>query len=144
VGYAARRRSFRDSVIRFSAGSKKRKPWSELFFKNAPDKPLSKEDAGEYERILESVRLGPSASNRQPWRIIRDEGRNAYHFFIRSNRVYERAFKEFRLQDLDMGIAMCHFELTAKEADIAGKWVVLEPDIEKGGFEYVVSWEDRN
>ena len=47
------------------------------------------------------------------------------------------------LQRMDMGIAMCHFELTAREAGLKGEWVVKEPEIEKpdGLTEYTVSWK---
>jgi hypothetical protein len=41
-----------------------------------------------------------------------------------------------------MGIAMSHFELTANECGLKGKWVVKEPHIEKPDrlTEYSVSW----
>ena len=31
------------------------------------------------------------------------------------------------LQRVDMGIAMCHFELAARERGLAGRWVVEQP-----------------
>jgi hypothetical protein len=42
-----------------------------------------------------------------------------------------------------MGIAMCHFELTACELDLSGKWLDATPGIAKsdGLTEYLVSWE---
>jgi hypothetical protein len=47
---------------------------------------------------------------------------------------------------MDMGIAMCHFELTAREAGLKGEWVVKEPEIEKPDelTEYSVSWVSEN
>ncbi len=41
-----------------------------------------------------------------------------------------------------MGIAMCHFELTARELGLTGDWVIDEPDIKKPdeSTEYTVSW----
>lgn len=33
--------------------------------------PLEKEEAGNYEAALEMVRIAPSASNKQPWRILK-------------------------------------------------------------------------
>ena len=41
-----------------------------------------------------------------------------------------------------MGIAMSHFELTANELGLMGKWQIREPDIEKPDelTEYTVSW----
>jgi hypothetical protein len=51
-------------------------------------------------------------------------------------------FKLADLQRVDMGIAMCHFELTAREAGLSGEWLRAEPDIEKPDSltEYVVTW----
>jgi hypothetical protein len=47
------------------------------------------------------------------------------------------------LQRVDMGIAMCHFELTARELGLGGRWVVDDPCIEKPDetSEYTTSWE---
>mgnify|MGYP006982828216 CR=1 FL=1 len=46
------------------------------------------------------------------------------------------------LQRVDMGIAMCHFELTCNELGIKGKWVVEEPEIKNlpARTEYLVTW----
>lgn len=46
------------------------------------------------------------------------------------------------LQRMETAIAMCHFELTAREQGLDGKWAVQEPDFEKpdGMIEYAVSW----
>ena len=46
------------------------------------------------------------------------------------------------LQRVDLGIAMCHFELTARELGFAGRWAVQDPDIAKPDdrTEYIVSW----
>ena len=94
------------------------------------------------------VRLGPSASNKQPWRIIKDG--NAWHFYLQRTRGYGDGltFKLLRLADLqrvDMGIAMSHFELTATELGLKGQWVIQEPEIEKPDrlTEYTVSWVEE-
>jgi len=99
-----------------------------------------------YSGPLEMVRLGPSASNKQPWRIVK-EG-NAWHFYIQRTKGYGNSFM-FRLlgladlQRVDMGIAMSHFELTASELDLKGTWTVREPGIAKPDnlTEYTASWE---
>jgi len=140
IGYPTKKRSFRDSVIRFSAGSKKRKKWQSLFFRKDMKTPLSLDDAGKYAPILESVRLGPSASNRQPWRIVREQGK--FHFFCSSTKGYNKLIKGIRLQNIDMGIAMCHFELSADELGLSGKWVEIKPEFDFRGKEYIVSWAE--
>jgi hypothetical protein len=47
---------------------------------------------------------------------------------------------EIRLQEVDMGIALCHFELAAQELEIRGSWKVAKPAFDAGTLEYVVSW----
>jgi hypothetical protein len=46
------------------------------------------------------------------------------------------------IQRLDMGIAMAHFELTARELGLSGRWERKEPSVQKPDelTEYVVSW----
>ena len=144
VGYAADRRRWFDSYIRRRAGSDSRLAWNLLFFDGAFDTPLSADKAGTFAAPLEMVRLGPSASNRQPWRIIRDESR--WHFYLQRTKGYGRRnmdiFNLADLQQVDMGIAMCHFELTARETGLSGEWLRAEPDIEKPDelTEYIVTW----
>jgi hypothetical protein len=50
------------------------------------------------------------------------------------------------MQRIDMGIAMCHFELSARELGLAGRWAVSEPGIPTGDGlgEYTVSWLDAD
>jgi len=45
------------------------------------------------------------------------------------------------LQRVDMGIAMCHFELTARSLGLHGQWTVEDPKLKIAeGTEYTVSW----
>jgi hypothetical protein len=87
-------------------------------------------DTGDFEIPLEMVRLSPSASNKQPWRIVKEKKKNVFHFFIKRNKMYKKNIELLQLSDLqriDIGIAMCHFELTAQEANLKGKWVEDDP-----------------
>jgi hypothetical protein len=138
VGYPGKARSLTDRFFRFSAGSNERKPWTELFFDHDPKTALTRESGGAYATPLECVRLGPSASNRQPWRIFRDG--STFHFTLARTPGYDRMIKEIRLQNIDMGIAMCHFELAARELGLAGSWSDRDPGIPSGGLEYIASW----
>ncbi len=52
-----------------SAGSANRKEWGDIFFSGNFGGKLSRRDAGDYGEALEMVRLAPSASNKQPWRV---------------------------------------------------------------------------
>jgi hypothetical protein len=91
------------------------------------------------------VRIGPSASNRQPWRILKDG--EQWHFYLQRSPGYRkrRTVKLFATSDLqrvDMGIAMCHFELTARELGLDGYWEVNSKQItiEDSTVEYIASW----
>jgi len=138
VGLPPGRRSVWDSAIRTLAGSRRRKPWAELFFDGGFVTPLPAEGAGPYREALEMVRLAPSASNRQPWRLLRRDG--AFHFYLSRTPGYGRVAGN-DLQRLDIGIAMTHFQLTLTEAGVSGGWVRRAPAPEPpADTEYIVSW----
>lgn len=130
--------------IRKSAGSDSRRPPESLFFAGDFDHSLSVTDAGPYAAALDAVRWAPSASNRQPWRIVQQKG--AWHFYLQRTKGYGKGtllFMLMRLADLqrvDIGIAMCHFELAARECGLAGAWTVADPKIAAGGREYSATW----
>jgi nitroreductase len=143
VGYSKDKRSVVDKVFRFVAASDKRKPWNELFYLHDTDAVLEDHDAGRFKTILECVRIAPSASNKQPWRIIKCKGRDTFHFYLKKTPGYGNIGKEIKLQNVDMGIAMCHFELSADELGIKGEWNVITPQITPEGMEYIVSWTGK-
>ncbi|MBX4264532.1 nitroreductase family protein [Clostridium estertheticum] len=127
-----------ESVMRKVIGANKRKPWSELFFETDSLVPLSEGGAGQYAVPLEMVRLGPSASNKQPWRIIKDE--NAYHFFLCRTKGY--GVTGYDMQKNDIGIAKCHFELSANELGLKGTWVEIKNISTPNDWEYCCSWSN--
>ena len=140
IGYAHEKRNIKDKAIRRFAKSDKRKSWDELFFDGDTETPLSKANAGKYETPLECVRLGPSATNFQPWRIIKEMDKAIYHFYLKRTKGYNKALKSVDLQSIDIGIAMCHFELAARELGLDGKWEEQEPSIDVNRAEYIISW----
>jgi hypothetical protein len=145
VGYVAEDSGFRDR-IRVRVGAKDRLAGEQLFFDGSFGVPMAPDQTGAYREVLEAVRWAPSASNKQPWRIVRTG--DDFHFYLQRTRGYGKGsliFSLLRLSDLqrvDMGIAMCHFELTAGELGLTGHWAVDEPRIRKpdGSTEYTVSW----
>jgi nitroreductase len=147
IGHAASRRGAVERLIRLGAGAKRRKPFAELFFDEAFGMPLSLPAAGPYGDPLEMVRLGPSASNRQPWRIVRTTGPDVFHLYCERSPGYDRGRKigdRADLQRIDMGIAMCHFQLCAVEAGLSGAWHAPGPPDIAGvpqRTEYIASWE---
>lgn len=127
IGYSAQR-TVREKVIRSFAKADKRLPWDQLFFEGNPNVSLSKEKAGKYSKLLEMVRLGPSAGNKQPWRIFKESNREFFHFYT-INPKDGRFLQYSKFRPIDIGIAVSHFDLTAKELGINGNWIMETPQI---------------
>jgi hypothetical protein len=129
-----------------AAGSDRRFPWEGLFSSQSLGDPIDQKSAEMYAPALDMVRLGPSASNKQPWRIAKHG--SLWRFYIQRTPGYLRdpikiILDLCDLQRLDMGIAMCHFELTAQELGLRGKWVI-EDDLDPAHSaltKYIVSWQ---
>lgn len=138
VGVPLGRRSLIDRAFRAFAGSDGRKPFGELFFNGDLELPLTEAKAGPFGPILLGVRRAPSASNKQPWRIVREPDGTAFHFFLKRSAGYRRLPVD--LQVVDMGIAMCHFDLSARQAGFSGDWVRRPNRVSADGLEYIVSW----
>ena len=147
VGIISDKRNLKSSIIRTFAGSKKRKPWEKLFFSGSFLNPLEEPDSGTYREALEMVRIAPSASNKQPWRIIKETDKDVFHFFIDRSKFYQRRSVYLNMQYIDMGISLCHFELTASELGLKGKWEVRDGIQGNRGYgiasntEYIITWD---
>lgn len=145
IGFIAEKPRRIESIFRKDDGTDRRLPWERLFFDRGFGTPLSQNDLGKYVNVLKMVRLSPSASNRQPWRIVRDG--SAWHFYLQRTPGYrENLFVRLTtvadLQRMDLGIAMSHFELTAEQLGLRGRWEICNPSIEKPDklIEYTTSW----
>jgi nitroreductase len=141
LGYAADQKSLTEKVMRRFAGSDHRKSWPEIFFAGNLSTPLNELQAGKYAPVLENVRLAPSASNKQPWRILYDSDRNIFHFYLVRTLGY-KMLREASLQDIDLGIAMSHFDLTTKELGVQGKWQKDDLAPKEKSPEYIASWQE--
>jgi hypothetical protein len=109
VGHAVESMSIKEKSIRMFIKANQRKPFKELFFDTDINLPITDDKKSRYplSKYLELVQIGPSASNKQPWRIILD-GDKA-HFYLKKTENYAQTIP-FDIQALDMGIALCHFE----------------------------------
>ena len=128
VGHAREQKRLLERIMRVGAGSDNRKSFDSLFFNQNFAATLTEEDASDYITPLEMVRLAPSASNKQPWRVVKDE--NYLHFYHKPNR--------FSLNDI--GIALCHFELACNELNLKGKFATMDYTPSSKGIEYLISW----
>ena len=142
VGYPARQKSITEKIMRWGAGSDNRKPWSDIFFAGNFSQPLTPSQAGKYTEALENLRLAPSASNKQPWRILRDSVQNNFHFYLSRAFGYNSLW-HVSLQNIDLGIAMCHFALTVQEAGLKGRWQIDTAAPAYKSLDYIVTWQDE-
>jgi hypothetical protein len=129
-----------DILIKPFPNRKHRLASDRLFFKDDFTQPLSTEAAGPFAPALEAVRLAPSASNKQPWRVLADS--RGFHFYLRHDPGYARLFP-YDIQKIDLGIALCHFGLTAAETGLPGGWRQSGAGMPEApaGHEYIASWE---
>lgn len=145
VGLPAEQRSLTERTMRFLARSDSRKPWDQLFYDGQLDKPLDMARAGEWTPVLEAVRMGPSASNKQPWRVLRDDPSH-FSLLFAEDRGYNNALG-LPIQELDLGIAMKHFELAARACGLPGNWSKGTPpsaphtDASGNALRYIASCE---
>jgi nitroreductase len=131
VGYISSKKRFSEIFTNAKKHHVSRKPFSSLFFHRDFTMPLTEELAGIYRQPLEMVRRAPSANNRQPWRIVLDK--DVLHFCQHSSMM------SGGFTSIDLGIALCHFEQTCRELNIAGRFEVLNISLGKRE-KYCISW----
>ena len=146
IGEIADRTVARAGTLRRLVGGARRIAGEKMAFDGRSASPMSPEAAGGFATAMEMVRLAPSASNRQPWRILREGA--LWHFFLSRTPGYRgglggKLLKIEDIQRVDIGIAMCHFEYTLQESGMSGRWVRNRPAISIPDplAEYIVSWE---
>ncbi len=138
LGYAAKKMSIKEVMMRKAIKADERMDFEELFFDGDIDKPLTRERAGQYADVLDMVRLAPSAVNKQPWRVIFSD--NAFHFYLKRSKGFGHDSK-LDMQQIDMGIALCHFALAAKEKGINIQFSLKDPGLAAdSGLEYIASY----
>jgi nitroreductase len=143
IGYPSeKQRLFFDKTLRYMVKADRKKEWDELFFDSDFAHKLRREAAGWAETPIEMVRLGPSASNKQPWRIVLSADRRTAHFYLAHTKGYTREKAAYDIQQVDMGIAFCHFELACREEGLIGDWHRNDPKlaVPDSSTEYMASW----
>jgi hypothetical protein len=139
LGYCKNRQANSDKLIRFSLNASKRLAWEKLFFNYKSGTPLMRDLIQEYNDSLEMVRLAPSSGNTQPWRLFFDDTIHEFHFF---KKPIKKGYEEKGLHDIDLGIALSHFELTSKYNNLSGSWI-KQPAYNVNSFDdlqYIITW----
>lgn len=137
IGYSSEKKSIKEKAMRKMAKADMRKDFGEIFF-DSDLNPLKKDSLLVYGEALEMVRIGPSASNKQPWRMVKEE--DNYHLYLERTPDYAKQL-DYDIQLLDMGIAQYHFEVTLNEKNKEGKWSKLDTHPQYENFEYISTWK---
>ena len=84
------------------------------------------------------LRLAPSATNAQPWRVIKKG--EVYHFYETHNA--NAKLEEKLIKKVDVGIGLSHFHQTTLENGLSGKFEKLSQDnIDvPENTNYIISW----
>jgi hypothetical protein len=124
LGYPRKEKTLLEKTLTGFAPNHKRKPLNELV------SGLSEEQWPVWlKSVLESARIAPSASNRQPWRF--DISKKSIAISTDSGKLDFGVSKR-----LDCGIAMLHLELAAMHSGIHGRWEMEDsPQVARFYFE---------
>ena len=140
IGYPSEKRSFIEKITRLTLGSKNRKSWDKLFFLGDFNQPLLPKNAGKYEVALEMLRLAPSATNAQPWAVVK-EGSN-FHFFCNYKNSINDDMK--KIKHLDLGIALSHFHQTAMSEKLIGNFEIQDIHFSTPeNMHYIISYSSK-
>ena len=86
IGHSKDSQGLIGGIFRKSINADNRKPWSEIFFKDNFSTPIKAEACPEkYKKALEWVNVGPSARNKQPWRLLIKD--NEVHFCLKQESM---------------------------------------------------------
>jgi len=139
IGYPQEKQRLKERMIRSVLQARKRKPEEQLFYYEAFGQPLG-DRAEEFRQALHYVRIGPSAQNKQPWRLVFGNNLTQVHFYV-TNPLADNPLYMCEPQYLDIGIAYNHFKTGLDEVGISGELNIDEPDIDvPDGFFYITSW----
>lgn len=127
VGFPEKQR-FMEKMMRITVGSNKRKPFSELFFEDDFKKPLS--ETNKFNESLEMLRLAPSSTNSQPWRVL-----------VNGNKVMFYYKPKSPIAILDTGIGICHFFETQRYNGFNGNFVKeTNTPVAPENWKYLISY----
>ena len=139
IGYKAYKQSIRENIMRKAIKADSRINFDKLFFKNDFNTALNENEAGKWLIPLQMVRWAPSGVNRQPWRVV-VEGDKIY-FYEKRTKGYEKD-NVGDAQKIDLGIALCHFDIATREIGLKGHFYQDNPNITTPeNTEYIATFE---
>lgn len=137
LGYPAKKMSLRETMMRKGVKADDRLAFEQIVFKNSFAESASAADAGKLAPAFEMVRLAPSAVNKQPWRMLICG--DTVHFYLQRSKGFPAGTLD--MQKIDMGIALCNFDMMAQELGLSTEFAVSDPKADGAeGMEYIASY----
>jgi len=130
VGYQSEKKSVTEKLVRKNSKGDFRYDFDTMFFAGNFNTRIQDENIKE---ALNLVRLAPSASNKQPWRVLMTDDGTA-HFYVARTPNYVGQKLGYDIQWLDIGIALAHYEIAVGK----NAFVHSKPNITTS-YEYVMS-----
>jgi hypothetical protein len=139
MGYIAERQNFKAKAMRRVLKSNQRKPMDQLFFFETFEQPIH-DQAELYQQALHYVRIGPSAMNKQPWRLLVSKDLSNVHFYSTRAEANSKSFA-CPPELLDLGIAYRHFKEGMDSEGLSGEVRIEDPQIRHPEeLEYITTW----
>ena len=126
LGVPAEKMSVKETLMRKAVKADSRMPLSDLIYDGGFGTVLKPDRYGDLTDAFEMVRWSPSAVNKQPWRLILDG--NDVHFYEKKAKGYVDA-TGWDMQKIDLGIALCHFEIGVREAGRNCEFLLSDPGV---------------
>ncbi len=131
VGVPAKK-SMMEKLTRFTVGSNNRKPFDSLFFYGDFNHPVPADNR--FYEALEMLRLAPSSTNSQPWRVL--VSGDSVHFYYKPKS---------QLSVLDTGIGICHFYETESFYGRKGSFSkITDAPVPPENWKYLVTYKAEN
>lgn len=128
VGIAEKQR-FMEKVGRMAMGSNNRLPFNKIFFQDDFSSPV--ESSNMFYESLEMLRLAPSSTNSQPWRVLVKDKEVLFYYKPKS-----------AISIVDLGIGICHFYETERFNDCKGDFFKDENSpMAPEDWRYVISYK---
>jgi len=130
-----------EKMMRWGVGADKENPGLIFSFRKF-FATINADASGKYTEALENLRLAPSAVTSSLGAFC-GMPNGIFFIFIFPAILSINPCGTF-LQNIDMGIAMCHFALTAQENKLNGKWQIDATAPKEKSLDYICTWQGEN
>lgn len=139
IGYAKEKPRLKERLVRTILKARNRKSEDKLFFYETFDEALG-DRAEDFQQALHLLRIGPSAQNKQSWRLVFNSDLSQVNFYIVSSLSHNSLYM-CEPEYLDIGIAYNHFETGLGEMGITGHLEIEDPNIATPKLgRYIMTW----